>query len=55
MLGEFMIDLNKLVFGTGLNNSKCTRMNTHVFLVVESLPVVKISDKFIINIYFENK
>jgi len=30
--------LNKFLFGTGLNNSNSRRMNTHVFLVVESLP-----------------
>jgi len=58
---------NKFLFGTGLNNSNCRRMNTHVLLVVESLPgqihgrnlVIreltpeqKTSAKFAINIQF---
>ena len=29
--------IKKIIFGTGLNNYKCRRMNTHVFHVVESL------------------
>ena len=57
---------NKVLFGTGLNNSNCRRMDTHVFLVVESMPdrvhggnlVIrelkseqKTAAKFVINIY----
>ena len=33
-----MVEIIKFLFGTGLNNSNCRRMNTHVFSVVESLP-----------------
>ena len=29
---------NKFLFGTGLNNYNCRGMNTHVFIVVETLP-----------------
>ena len=29
---------NTFLFGTGLNNSNCRRINTHMFLMVESLP-----------------
>jgi hypothetical protein len=31
-------NINKFLFGTGLNNYNCRCMNTHVFLVIESLP-----------------